>query len=231
MLSPLALTGRTREHVVVLEAPRATVNVQSVQAFLSMRAAAAREGIDLVPASAFRDFDAQLALWNAKFRGERPLLDAAGQAVSREGLDDGAVVDLILRWSALPGASRHHWGSDLDLVDVAAMPTGYRVQLVPAEYAAGGVFARLSDWLEVHAVEFDFYRPYREALGGVQPEPWHWSHAPVSVPALQAMSPALLVEALADSALEGRACVLDRIDRIFATHVAAVAPAPGHFLA
>ena len=37
----------------------------------------------------------------------------------------------ILEWSALPGASRHHWGSEFDVFDLAALPEGYRVQLLP----------------------------------------------------------------------------------------------------
>ncbi|MFO1318328.1 MAG: M15 family metallopeptidase [Burkholderiales bacterium] len=231
MLSPLALTGRTRDHVVALDAPKTVMHADTVPAYLAMRAAAARSGIDLVPASAFRDFDSQLALWNAKFRGERPLLDAAGAVVPRTGLDDETVIDLILRWSAVPGASRHHWGSDLDLVDAAAIGPGYRVQLVPAEYSERGPFGPLAVWLEANAAGFGFFRPYREDLGGVQPEPWHWSHAPVSVPALQAMSPALLAEALAEAPIEGKSCLLDRIGRIYRSHVAAVASAPAATLA
>lgn len=227
MLSPLALTGRTRDHVVDLASPRATLHTETVAAFLSMRAAAAEAGIDLVPVSSFRDFDAQVAIWNGKFRGERPLLDDAGHPVLRAELGDEVAVDLILRWSALPGASRHHWGSDLDVVDAAAIPEGYRVQLVPDEFTAGGLFAKLTAWLEANAGAHGFFRPYRAFLGGVQPEPWHWSHAAVSVPALAAMTPALLAEALADAVIDGKDLILARLPRIFETHVAAVSPATG----
>ena len=34
--------------------------------------------------------------------------------------------DAILLWSALPGASRHHWGTDFDVFDRAAVPPDYR---------------------------------------------------------------------------------------------------------
>ncbi len=33
-------------------------------------------------------------------------------------------VAAILVWSALPGASRHHWGTDCDVIDAAALPPG-----------------------------------------------------------------------------------------------------------
>lgn len=226
MLDPLELTGRTRTHVVQLQQPRAALHRDAARPFLAMRDAAAAEGIDLQVFSGFRDFESQCAIWRRKFLGERPLLDAAGQPVERAGLDEDAIVDLILRWSALPGASRHHWGSELDLYDAAAVPEGYRVQLVPAEYAPGGPFARLLEWLEVHAGGFGFYRPYRDDLGGVLPEPWHWSFAPVSLKAQRALTPAMVAEALDAAELPGREGLRARLAALFASHVWAVA-APG----
>ena len=65
------LTGRARTHIVDLDAPRCSLHAAVVQPLLAMRAAAAGQGIDLVPFSSFRDFDRQLSIWNAKARGER----------------------------------------------------------------------------------------------------------------------------------------------------------------
>lgn len=226
MLDPLELTGRARTHIVQLEEPRAGLHRDAVGPFLALRAAAASAGIDLQVFSGFRDFSSQCAIWRRKFLGERPLLDAAGDPVERTGLDEDTVVKLILRWSALPGASRHHWGSELDLYDATAMPSGYRVQLVPAEYASGGPFFRLFQWLEARAGEFGFYRPYRDDLGGVLPEPWHWSFAPVSLAAQQALTPALVAEALETVELPGREALRARLQALFESHVLAVA-APG----
>ena len=47
-----------------------------------------------------------------------------------------------------------------DVIDAAALPAGYRVQLVPEEYAPGGVFERLTPWLDANMGRFGFYRPY-----------------------------------------------------------------------
>lgn len=226
LLNDLELTGRARTHVLQLEQPRVALHRDAAGPFLALRDAAAVEGIDLRVSSGFRDFSSQCAIWTRKFLGERPLLDAHGVEVDREGLDDDAVIDLILRWSALPGASRHHWGSELDLYDSAAMPEGYRVQLVPAEYASGGVFARLAGWLEARASAFGFFRPYRDALGGVFPEPWHWSYAPVSVPASRALTPAVVAAALDTVELPGGAALRARLEALFGSHVLAVAPPP-----
>ena len=190
---------------------------------MEMRAAAAAEGIDLRPSSGFRDFASQCAIWRRKFVGERPLLDAAGAEVDRAGLDADAVIDLILRWSAVPGASRHHWGSEIDLFDAAAVAPGHGVQLVPAEYAAGGLFFRLLQWLEARAGEFGFFRPYRDDLGGVLPEPWHWSFAPVSLAAQASLTPALVAQALETVELPGREALRARLAALFESHVLAVA--------
>ena len=87
-----------------------------------MRAAAAADGIDLVAFSSFRDFDRQLAIWNGKFRGERPMQDRAGRPLDALALTPAERVAAILWWSALPGASRHHWGTDIDVMDAARCP-------------------------------------------------------------------------------------------------------------
>lgn len=222
-LSPLELTGRARSHVVELADPACTLHRNVAPAWLALRAAAAREGIDLVPCSSFRDFSRQLRIWNAKFAGGLPLLDATGMAIARESLDTPALIEAILHWSALPGASRHHWGTDIDVYDHAALAPGQRPALLPAEYAGGGVFGRLGAWLDAHAGEFGFYRPYDRDRGGVQPEPWHLSHAAVAGEAQILLTPAVLGEALRGAPMAGLDAVLERLGEIHARYVQAVA--------
>jgi LAS superfamily LD-carboxypeptidase LdcB len=212
--SPQELTGRSRSHIVDLTAPACSLHHAVVEPFLALRAAAAADGIDLLPVSSFRDFARQLGIWNGKCRGERELRDAGGALVAAGSLDADALVSTILHWSALPGASRHHWGTDLDVVDAAAMPQGYRPQLVAEEFAAGGVFAVLDEWLAGSAARFGFYRPYASWRGGVQPEPWHLSYAPVAEAALQQFSVEVLEQALADVELGERAAVQRRLPQI-----------------
>ncbi len=217
------LTGRARTHVVELTEPDCVLHRDVVAPWLGLRAAAAHAGIDLVAGSSFRDFEHQRRIWNAKFRGERALLDADGEPLAVAGLDESARVAAILHWSALPGASRHHWGTEIDVIDAATLAPGQRPRLVPAEYAPGGIFARLGAWLDAHAGDFGFYRPYDTYRGGVQPEPWHLSFAPLAREAERLLTPGLLAGALAGVDLAGRETVLARLEEIHARYVRGVA--------
>jgi LAS superfamily LD-carboxypeptidase LdcB len=221
-LNPLELTGRARTHAAAITEPVCTLHVHAAAPFLSLRRAALRAGFDLTPVSSFRDFEHQLSIWNAKFSGKRPLYDAAGRALDAAQLSPAERVEAILRWSALPGASRHHWGTDLDLIDAKAIQPGYRVQLTAAEFSPTGPFARLAEWLETHAARFGFFRPYRGVLSGVQAEPWHYSFAPLAEPARRSLTPSVLQSALAAAALLGKEPVLERLDELHSRYVAAI---------
>jgi LAS superfamily LD-carboxypeptidase LdcB len=218
-MNALELTGRSRTHIEQLEEPRVALHRDVVAPFLALRAAAKQEGIDIMPYSAFRDFRAQAEIWNRKFRGERPLYDRDGNIRTHSLLDEPQLVEAILVWSAVPGASRHHWGSEIDIYDAAALPEAYRVQLLPDEYAPGGVFARLSSWLDTNLERFGFFRPYDQDRGGVYPEPWHISYAPVSASALAALTPEIIAAALIEEDILGRAFLLEQLPEIWRTYV------------
>ena len=220
------LTGRTRDHLTEHFDPRCSLHKEVMAPFLAMRAAAATDGIDLVAFSSFRDFDRQLAIWNGKFRGERPMQDREGRALAAGTLAPAERVSAILWWSALPGASRHHWGTDFDVMDLAAVPVGYRIQVVPSEYAPGGPFHRLTTWLDRHMHSYGFYRPYTTQRGGVSPEAWHLSYAPVAARAQRALSVQGLREVLAASEIDGKEAVLASLDENFRRYVVDVDQAP-----
>jgi LAS superfamily LD-carboxypeptidase LdcB len=221
-MNELELTGRARTHIVELDQPRCALHFAAATSFLAMRDAAALDGIDLVAASSFRDFDRQLHIWNAKWRGERALLDREGRPLDVAALDDAQRIDAILCWSAVPGGSRHHWGTDCDLIDAAASPAGYRVQLVPEEYGPGGVFERLTSWLDAHMAGFGFCRPYASEQCGAGIEPWHVSYWPVADQALEGLTLPVLRRALADSAIEGKAQLLERLPEVYTRFILAV---------
>ena len=195
---------------------------EAVKPFRALRTAAAKQGLDVMPFSAFRDFQQQVEIWNRKFRGERPLYDRDGNVRDHAALNEEQMVEAILVWSAVPGASRHHWGSEIDVYDRAALPEGYRVRLLPEEYAPGGVFERLADWLSHNLERFDFFRPYDQDRGGVYPEPWHISYAPVAARAQRALTADVIAGALQDANVLGKHIVLERLPEIFRQYVANV---------
>jgi LAS superfamily LD-carboxypeptidase LdcB len=224
MLNPLELTGRASTHVREVPELRSTLHHEAVAQAFALIEAARAAGIDLAIVSGFRDFDRQVAIWNGKFSGERPLLDRDSRLLSRVGLDEPARVNAILLWSALPGASRHHWGTDIDVIDRAAIPPGYRWQLAQQEFASAGPFARLNGWLAQNLHRFGFFRPYTTDRGGVQPEPWHLSYAPVAASALTALSLEVLEEVVAGSSMLGRESVLARLPELYEKYVISVDP-------
>lgn len=221
-LDPLQLTGRSTTHVQADEGARCALHPVVRSAFARMAAAALESGIGLEAISCFRSFDQQLAIWNGKFAGQRALLSRSGETLDALALDAPARIDAILTWSALPGASRHHWGTDFDVIDRAALPAGERVQLVGAEYAPGGWFAPLDQWLSRHAAHYGFFRPYDADRGGVLPEPWHLSFAPLAVPALQDLTLDVLADSLGTAPLQGRDIVLSRLPELHARYVLGV---------
>lgn len=222
MLNELELTGRARTHVVQRDDLKAALQHDALEPFLAMKAAAACEGIVIQIASSFRDFAAQQNIWDKKYRGERPLYDVHGNIREHAKLSPADLVDAIVCWSAVPGGSRHHWGTEIDVIDQAALPEGYRVRLLPAEAAPGGVFHRLHQWLDENMAQFGFFRPYRTFRGGVHPEPWHLSYAPVSTAALQSLTPEVFAEAVRSSSILGRELVLQRIGELYRQYVANV---------
>jgi LAS superfamily LD-carboxypeptidase LdcB len=221
-VTPAELTGRSRGHIVDLEEPPCALHAHVAAPFAALRRAAAAAGFDVVAQSSFRDFDRQLSIWNAKWSGAAALLDAQGRPLEASRLSPGERLRAILHWSAVPGASRHHWGTDLDLIDRRALAPGYRVRLTADEFEPGGPFAPLAAWLEEHAARFGFFRPYRGVLSGVEPEPWHHSFAPVAEPARRALTPGLLRAALAEAPIADRAFLLERIEEIHARYAASI---------
>ncbi|WOJ98067.1 M15 family metallopeptidase [Congregibacter brevis] len=198
--------------------------------------AAVEAGFRLEVASAYRSYERQLAIWNTKLAGGRPVLDDDDQVVDLATLSEEECIRCVLRFSAMPGASRHHWGTDLDVFDAAAVGDDYRVQLSLAEVAASGPFGPLHEWLDQRIAageSFGFYRPYDEDRGGVAAERWHLSYAPLAMPYEQASSAEVLRLAWLESGLENLAAreVLDsQLESLFERFVMRVAEPPDNAL-
>lgn len=136
----LVSIGRAADDRKILRlAPRAAV------AWRRMQAAAAQDGITLLPLSAFRSVARQTT-------------------IIRRKLARGLPVETILRVSAVPGCSEHHTGRALDL--------GTPDHLALEESFARTAAFR---WLKKHAGSFGFLLSYpRRNPHGINYEPWHW---------------------------------------------------------
>ena len=158
------------------------------------------------------------------------MLDSDANPLDIQRLTERELVFAILRWSALPGASRHHWGTDLDLIDRGATPEGYEIELVPEEVDPGGMFGPLHGWLDKRisgSSAFGFFRPYDQDRGGVAPERWHLSHAPVAARFEGKLTTELLRSTLQDSDIELKEVILDDLDEIYERFVINVGRPPG----
>ncbi|MBR9909537.1 MAG: M15 family metallopeptidase [Gammaproteobacteria bacterium] len=176
------LTGQTERHLVPCWSG-GLVHRQALGPLQQLREMARAAGFELAIASSFRSYERQLLIWRQKVAGERQLISAAGAVLDPSQLTDALKLEAILRWSALPGLSRHHWGTDFDVYDAAAVNANYRLQLTEAEYGSHGPFAAFSRWLGERIARGEcggFFRPYDRDRGGVAPEPWHISYRPVA---------------------------------------------------
>lgn len=177
------LTGLSESHLIAMPCGN-RMQEQAATAFARLQGDAFDAGYQLAVSSSFRSFERQAAIWNGKACGARSVHDDTGAPIDIDQLSGRQLLHAILRFSALPGTSRHHWGTDVDVYDVAAVDTGYAVQLTPQEVGPGGFFDAFHCWLDERiAVDesHGFFRPYAHDNGGVAVERWHLSYAPISV--------------------------------------------------
>lgn len=213
-LTPDQLTGATDSHLVSVDGHQ--LQPEAATAYNQMQAAARANGVELAIASGFRSLQRQQAIWNRKWSGERPLLSPTGESLDAHKLSDTDKLTAILHWSALPGASRHHWGTDCDVFDPRPFQqSDKKLQLVPAEYVdPNGPCHALWQWLTEHAHEYGFYFPYARYQGGVAQEPWHLSYRPLSTPCQQHLTLALLSETIQAMDILGKSVILDNLAHI-----------------
>ena len=185
------------------------------QAFLEMQSAAKKEGIALHIVSGYRSYEAQRGIWNRKYK----------RFIS-EGLSPQESIQKIIEYSTLPGTSRHHWGTDIDLIDTIKNVKG---DVLLASHFHGGAFEELRFWLMSNAKKYGFELVYTNEpnRSGFNYEPWHYSYAPISIPLLKAYKSMDVIHKIKnDSMLLGNT-FLDKVflDAYYKTHILGVSPA------
>lgn len=146
----------------------------TLAAFERMHSAAAADGVRLRIVSGTRTFVEQRRIWEAKWTGTTKV---GGRDLRRSEPDPIRRAKTILTFSSMPGTSRHHWGTDIDL------------NALTDDYFRQGEGARVYAWLRRHAASFGFCQSYTphgpQRPTGYNEEKWHWSYAPLAVPMLE----------------------------------------------
>ncbi len=142
---------------------------ETFNAFLKMKAIAFKDGIELKIASATRNFDEQKQMWDDEWSGVKLM---HGQNLAKDFPDGFDRFKKKLEYMAVPGTSRHHWGTDMDIN--GAYPQYFETEKGAKEYA----------WLVKNAAAFGFCQTYRDRgidrRTGYNEEKWHWSYLPLS---------------------------------------------------
>ena len=120
---------------------------EAAKAWRSMELGASREGVSLIIVSAFRSINYQASLIKTK-------------------LDQGQLIDDILRVNAAPGYSEHHTGRAIDL-------TTPDCELLCETFDKTDAFY----WLRENARKYNFTMSYpKNNNWGIDYEPWHWCY-------------------------------------------------------
>lgn len=185
------------------------------KAFDLMKTAAAKEGITLNIASGYRSFDRQRQIWNRKYK-----------KYQGQNLQPDAIFDKIVEYSTVPGTSRHHWGTDLDIIDTSVNYSGD--VLVPSKFHGNGPFCKMKDWMDQHAADYGFAQVYTDNAQrpGFKYEPWHWSYVPLSRKRYQQyLSQIDLQRFLREQSIVGMDMISDeRIKRYLEKHLSGINP-------
>ncbi len=144
---------------------------EAAVAWLRLRAAAARDGIDIRIVSGFRDYAEQRSLFLSR-SGLSGYTTA--QIVGRQA---DIAIDTALNQTSPPGYSRHHTGYTIDMAD--ANSGG-------AKFATTKAYAWMSENNYAHATQFGWLPSYPTGATGVGPVPEPWEYVYVGVDALRA---------------------------------------------
>jgi LAS superfamily LD-carboxypeptidase LdcB len=142
---------------------------EAYEAFVKMHTAALKDGVQLTIVSATRNFDYQKFIWERKWSG-KSLVE--GKNLAKSVSDPVERAKIILRFSSMPGTSRHHWGTDIDL------------NALNNDYFLKGEGEKIYAWLTENASDYGFCQTYTPKnstrSSGYEEEKWHWSYLPLS---------------------------------------------------
>ncbi|MGB3776148.1 MAG: M15 family metallopeptidase [Leeuwenhoekiella sp.] len=142
---------------------------EAAEAYDKMKADAAKDGIAFQVVSSYRDYAHQNRIYERKYK-----------AYTADGLSPMEAIEKIIEYSTIPGTSRHHWGTDIDIVDANGNANGDL--LVPSKFHGNGPFCKFKAWMDENANKYGYYLVYTQNGNrkGFNYEPWHYSYKSLS---------------------------------------------------
>tara|TARA_Y100000589_G_scaffold132313_1_gene126069 strand:- start:924 stop:1655 length:732 start_codon:yes stop_codon:yes gene_type:complete len=162
--------------------------------FKQMQNDAKKDGIEIEIVSGYRSYQKQKNIWNYKYNKN-----------FKKGIFGIKNINRIIQYSTLPGTLRHHWGTDIDVIDKRFTPKGDL--LIEKNYSENGIYSQLYRWMKKNSKNYGFYLVYDDSpkRKGFKFEPWHYSYKPLSVRFLKRyIESNLIFKITQDSSLLGR---------------------------
>ena len=187
---------------------------EAYDAFLRMKASAKESGINIKIVSSYRDFYKQKSIYESKYK-----------RFTNQGLSPEESIRKIIEYSTIPGTSRHHWGTDIDIIDDNGNYSGD--VLIAEKFHGKGPFCKLKEWMDKHASSFGFYLVYTNEYyrKGFKYEPWHYSYAPISKLMLKAYENIDIKDVLIREQLLGKEYLSDAfINEYYTNHILDINP-------
>lgn len=130
------------------------IHSEVYDALLQLLEYANSQGIKLKIVSAVRNYDMQLYLWNSRVLSNY----------------DIKTIKNTLKYLAMPGTSRHHWGTDIDFNSTTL------------QYFNSSEGITVYEWLCENAPKFGFFQVYTSNRNtGYNEEKWHWSYKKLAI--------------------------------------------------
>ncbi|MCV6629582.1 MAG: D-alanyl-D-alanine carboxypeptidase family protein [Flavobacteriaceae bacterium] len=139
------------------------------KAFQKMKSAAYEDGISLKVVESYIDFETLALQWDIAF------IEAnEGRKLPEK------IIDEMVETIPIPGTSRHHWGTEVDLIQDLRTYQGEALQI--EHFEPDGAFFEMHQWLQKNAADYGFYMVYtkHKKRKGMRYKPWQYSYAPLS---------------------------------------------------
>jgi hypothetical protein len=136
-----------------------------MKAYWKLKELAKEDHWHLILVSGYRSFKSQRRIWNS----------SDDTYLKKGTADQKKRVEAVMRRASVPGLSRHHWGTDMDISEITL-----RGQLVNVEPDTPKKVLEFYKWIEENAPKYGFCKVYLGKGGVVNHEPWHWTYLPFS---------------------------------------------------